>query len=291
MKLQKSSIIRAIVFSAITAFSLEYAAAVDWPQQVQTKDDFSVEFARPCGNTFSTGIIFANTDTVKASDTATVLLQLEPSDSLSMFDSPLGNAIIAVNEENLMNTYANLDELKIAKDDYMLVEGEEIAVSGKSGWQKEPWGLEFKIADIQSQTVINPLVLLPKIIETEVPHLYNISLVNKNGLPYNLTQNKALPAGTYNLYFEGYDPEPPFKVTVLINGKEAETITYNMLKKIGRSLFVGGKRNYAFDAIFAGQKKQLLATTSLTKGKTLLVIQSFYLNGNERNISYTLDIY
>ena len=64
-----------------------------------------------------------------------------------------------------------------------------------------------------------------------------------------------------------------------------------MLNKIGRSLFVGGKRNYAFDAIFAGQKKQLLATTSLTKGKTLLVIQSFDLNGNERNISYTLDIY
>ena len=167
MRLRKSSIIKAIVFSAITAFSLEYAAAVDWPQQAQTKDDFAVDFARPCGNTFSTGIIFANTDTVKASDTATILLQFEPSDSLSMFDSPLGNAIIAVNEENLMNTYANLDEIKIAKDDYMLVEGEEIAVSGKSGWQKEPWGLEFKIADIQSQTVINPLVLLPKIIETE----------------------------------------------------------------------------------------------------------------------------
>ena len=64
-----------------------------------------------------------------------------------------------------------------------------------------------------------------------------------------------------------------------------------MLKKIGRSLFVAGKRNYAFDAIFPGQRKQLLATTSLTKGKTLLVIQTFDLNGNEKNISYTLDVY
>ncbi len=289
--MKRTSIIRLIIFSALTAVYLGQAAAVDWPQQAHSPEDFAVDFARPNGNMFSTGIVFAAPDTVKTSDTAAILLKIEDSDSLSMFDSPLGNAIIAINEENLMDIYANLDEIKIAKDDYMIVEGEEIATSGKTGWQKGEWGLEFKIADIQSQTAINPLVLLPKIMETEAPHLYSISLMNKNGASYNIPQTKALPAGTYNLYFEGYDTQPPFKVTVLINGKEAETITYNMLKKIGRSLFIGGKRNYAFDAIFPGQRKQLLATTSLTKGKTLLVIQTFDLSGKEKNLTYTLDIY
>lgn len=289
--MKRTSIIRLIIFSALTAVFLDQATAVDWPQQAHSPEDFAVDFARPNGNTFSAGIVFAAPDVVKASDTASILLKFEDSDSLSMFDSPLGNSIIAINEENLIDIYANLDEVKLSKDDYMIVEGEEIATSGKSAWQKDEWGLEFKIADIKSQTVINPLVLLPKMMETEAPHLYSISLMSKNGASYNISQNKSLPAGTYNLYFEGYDTQPPFKVTVLINGKEAETITYNMLKKIGRSLFVAGKRNYAFDAIFPGQRKQLLATTSLTKGKTLLVIQTFDLNGNEKNISYTLDVY
>ena len=289
--MKRTSIIRSIVISAAMALSIGNSAAVDWPQQALTPEDFAVDFARPNGNMFSTGITFAVPGTVKASDTASVLIKLEDTDSLSMFDSPLGNTIISINDENLMDIYANLDQINLAKDDYMVVEGEEIATSGKSGWQKGEWGLDFKIADIKSQSVINPLMLLPKMIESEVPHLYNISLASKNGASYNIPQNKALPAGTYNLYFEGYDTKPPFKVTVLINGKEAETITYNMLKKIGRSLFIGGKRNYDFDAIFPNQKKQLLATISLTKGKTLLVIQTFDLTGRERTLSYTLDIY
>lgn len=291
MKLIKRLPIKTLILSAFMFFSTIFLFSVDWPQEAQKSSDFPVNFARPCGNVFSTGIVFPTPDIVKASNTATILLQLESSDNLSMFDSPLGNTIITVNDENLMNIYANLDEIKIEKNSYIVVEGKEIATSGKSAWQKTPWGLEFKVADIQSQSVINPLVLLPKLIETEVPYLYNISLVNKNGISYKLPQNKALPAGTYNLYFEGYDTQPPFKATVLINGKEAETITYNMLKKIGRSLFVDGKRNYSFDAIFPGQKKQLLATTSLTKGKTLLVIQTFDLEGKEKNLSFTLDIY
>lgn len=288
--MKRTSIIRLAIFLA-AALAIENAAAVDWPQPAETPEDFALVFSRPNGNAFSTGIIFAKPDTVKASDTASILLRLEDSENLSMFDSPLGNTVIAVNEENLMDIYANLDEVKIAQNDYMIVEGEEIATSGKSGWQKGEWGLEFKIADIQSQTAINPLMLLPKMAESEVPHLYNISLTGKNGSSYNIAQTKTLPAGTYNLYFEGYDQKPPFKVTVLINGKEAETITYNMLKKIGRSLFIGGKRNYAFDAIFPGQRRQLLATASLTKGKTLLVIQIFDIAGKERNMTYTLDVY
>ncbi|NLK46042.1 MAG: hypothetical protein GX297_05240 [Treponema sp.] len=291
MKSKKIIKIAQNIIKLFLFFSVPFLFAVDWPQSAQTPENFAVDFARPCGGMFSTGLIFAEQGSVKASDTATILLTITDSDNLSMFDSPLGNSLIAVSEENLMNIYGNLDEIKIKATEKVIIEGEEIATSGRTGWQKEEWGLEFKVADIQSRTVINPLVLLPRIIETKVPLLYNISLVNKKGTTYNLNQTKALPAGTYSLYFEGYDTQPPFKAAVSINGKESEIITYNILKKTGRSLSVDGKRNYPFNVIFPDKKKQLLATTSLTKGKALLVIQTFDLNGNEKSMSYTFEVY
>lgn len=279
------------IFASFIILAAQSAFAVDWPQPVTETTSFTVDFARPYGGTFSTGIVFNDTGAVNATDTAAVLMKITDSQNLSMFDSPLGNSIIAVNEENLMSIYSNLDEIKISEKDENIFEGNEIATSGKSSWQKTACGLEFQIADIQSQSVINPLVLLPKILKTQAPYLYNISLVNKNGVSYTLAQNRSIPAGTYSLYFENYDPQPPFKVTVLLNGKEAETITYNMLKKIGRTLSINGKRNYSYDVIYPGRNKQLLATASFTKGKTLLVIQTYDLNDNEKNISYTLDVY
>lgn len=279
------------IFASILILAAQSIFAVDWPQPVTETTRFSVDFARPYGGTFSTGIVFEEPFSVNATDTADVLITMTDSENLSMFDSPLGNSIIAINEENLMSIYSNLDEIKISEKDEVIIEGNEIATSGKSGWQKNESGLEFKIADIQSQSVINPLVLLPKILKTQAPHLYNITLVSKNGISYTLTQNRSIPAGTYSLYFEDYDPQPPFKVTVLLNGKEAETITYNMLKKIGRNLSIDGKRNYSYDVIYPGRNKQLLATASFTKGKTLLVIQTYDLNDNEKNMNYTLDVY
>lgn len=265
------------------------AFATDWPQQIENLNEIFTYFTNQRGGAFASGLVFYQNEQIVAAEDGEVIINLKESQNSCMFDSPLGNSIVTVNSDNLMSVYGNLAQPGDSSRQ-ALKEGDALGESGNSGWHKPDAGLEYQIADCQSKTLINPLILLPA--KGEYPHfvLKNLIVVNKNGYSYRLGSTKNIPAGTYSLYFEQTEHQPPFRMAVLLNGKEIENITYNMLKKNGSQLTVDGKSNYYYSTIFPGQNRQLLANVTLNRGKALLVVQSMDLKGNERNFSYSVDV-
>lgn len=290
MKLTRRALIPLLLTLIVTVCAGTPLFAVDWPQYVDDKPNLQTVFARPRGSVFSTSIIFAETGPVRSSDNGTVLACIGESNSIDSFDSPLGNTVITINNENLMSVYGNLSDITLQKSTETIREGAVIGMSGESGWQIGNAGLEYQVCDIESNAFINPLVLLPRPSDAVMPVLRGIVAVNKNGVAYRLTESRTIPAGTYSLYFELNNNFPPFSVTVFLNGKETENIIYNMLKQTGTRLTVSGKRSYAYDTVFPGNNRQLLATVSLNRGKTLLVIQAYNLLGKEHTFTYTIDV-
>lgn len=286
MKNKKSFV---LVFCAL---SLAQINAFDWPQESRA-ENISTYFAEPRGDAFCAGLLFSDAGAqVRASDKGTVLVSIEPSKSISMFDSPLGNALVVQNNDELLCTYGNLSNLYITSSVGNITEKTIIGISGKSGFAREQnAGLEFQLADLKSKTLINPQILLPQDKKNNVVNLRNITAVNKNGTEYQLSLSKVLPAGTYSLYTERTSSFVPYRISVLLNGKEIETITYDMLKKSGNRLLVNGIKKYSFDAVFPKESRQLLADISLNRGKAVIVVQTFSIGAEERNYTYTLDIY
>ena len=278
-------------FACIFAFFIFSSGcfATDWPQQIESLNEIFTYFTNQRGGVFSSGLVFYQNQQIVASETGKIVINLSESQNNCSFDTPLGNSIITLNDDNLMSVYGNLskagDSEKIS-----IKEGEIIGESGKSGWHKQNAGLEYQVADCKSKTLINPLILLPA--KDEYPHfvMRNLTVVNKKGNSYRLSKAKSIPSGTYSLYFEQNEHQAPFRLAVLLNGKEIENITYNMLKKNGSQLAVDGKNNYYYSTIFPGLNRQLLANITFNRGKALLVVQSTDLKGNERNFSYSIDV-
>ncbi len=275
----------AFAFSILSASSF----ATDWPQQIASLNEIFTYFTNQRGGAFASGLVFYQSQQITAAEDGQIVINIKESQNNCTFDSPLGNSIITVNNDNLMSVYGNLAEPGDSSRQ-TLTEGDLIGESGNSGWHKPNAGLEYQVADCQSKTLINPLILLPA--KEDYPQfvLKNLIVVNKNGTTYRLGSAKTIPAGTYSLYFEQVEHQPSFRIAVLLNGKEAESMTYNMLKKNGSQLTIDGKSNYYYSTIFPGQNRQLLANLTFNRGKALLVVQTMDLKGNERNFSYSVDV-
>lgn len=264
--------------------------SVDWPQEIQSKDQLISTFARSRGSFFTSGIIFENEGIVKASDSGVVLITIDESKSIDSFDSALGKTLVTLNKENLMSIYGNLEEIHITSTENTIKANKIIGTSGKTSWQQKECGLEYQVADIENHTLINPEILLPKFETKTTPVLRNITAINKNGIRYQLSNTHTLKPGTYSVYFDQNESFIPYKICVLLNGNEVETVTYNALKHRNNKLYIEAEKSYPFETIFPDSKKQLITTISLNRGKARLVIQAYDINGNEKTISYSIEV-
>ena len=278
------------ILCVLFGFVILSVFAVDWPQSSYDMSAFDTQFAGSRGSVLSAGVVYSQQENVSTVDSGEIIFVSGKSKSLEQFDSPLGNTVIVVNEENLMNIYGNLDTVFIKPYQTSVSEEETIGKSGKSGWIGANSGVEFQVADIISKTVINPFILFSKPEGVQIPVIGNVTAVKKTGAEYNLSTVKFLPSDMYYLYFDRNEKRMPFKIVVFVNGKEVENITYNMLKIKEKRLSLNGKNDYIFDEIFPGSNRQLISSVILNKGKTIVMIKFYDMNNNEKSVSYSFEV-
>ncbi len=265
--------------------------AFEWPQDNVTDNSFSYIFGQLRNGTFNTSLIFTEQDEIKASEKGTVLTLLgSTSGEMGWFESPLGNAVILAHNDELLSVYANLENLAINKDTNYIHAGTKIGTSGSSGWQHGQSSLEFQIIDTQKKTVINPLLLMPKIKQENAMRLHGITAVNRKGEVFDLRTRRNLPAGTYLIYRSTEQSPMTYSTTISVNGAAVETITFDMLTRTENKLTVSGKRLYGVNEIYPDEKKQLLAEITLSQGRNTLNITSSSINGTETSLTYILDV-
>ena len=106
-----------------------------------------------------------------------------------------------------------------------------IGRTGNSGWG-EPNALIFQVSDNQKKVYINPLLLLPSVNDKIAPQIQNIVLINEQDTAFQVSGQKNVRQGSYELYadisdtvVQGGHSFSPFRITIFVNGTNDVTFS------------------------------------------------------------------
>lgn len=286
MKHLKAFSLMLLLLLSVPAFSF------NWPQLLFESDNFFAFFGEPRGSTYTNSLQFWRQDAVTAADSGTVLISIKTDTAdMGWFPSTLGNAVILSHRNDMMTVYGNLESIHLQDGTSDVMEGNLIGESGSSGWQNGFCSLEFQVIDTKVKTVINPLVLMPGISQNSKPPIIeNLQASSESGTWSIAPQGTKLGAGIYSLYIAQQPNGMTYKTSVAVNGAVTETITYNMLKQDNNRLCFSGKKNYPYNQIFPDKERQFIAEVILSKGKNTVSITVADIFGNEKTVTYTIEV-
>ncbi|MBR7079954.1 MAG: M23 family metallopeptidase [Treponema sp.] len=291
--MNKKILKKGLLISAAAMTALAFA--FDWPQEAISSDTFFSYFAQLRGGAFETSLIFRDNSTVKAAEDGVVAAIItEHNNDMGWFESPLGNAVILVHDDDFSTVYGNIDEESLNPElfDANSVEtGMEFGISGNSGWQNGQSCLEFQVLDLKSGSSINPRNLMPHM-GNELPlEIGRITIKNEEGTSWDLANTRIIPSGRYSIYMSRQSVAVPYRTKISLNGASIESIGYDRIKAEDGELCIYGNKAYSCSEIYPNEDRQLLGVLQLTKGKNTLSITIQDITGAEKKDSYNLDIY
>ena len=266
-------------------------SALEWPTDTA---QFLRLFGQCIGeHTFEQGIAFENAETVRAADNGTLLVALTARNGQGMFPSTLGNALVLLHNDGLQTIYGNLESATSFGNRVATESNSVIGRTGNSGWGT-PHTLLFQVYDSERNVYINPLLLLPAVTDKTTPQIQNIVLVNDQNIALQITGQRTIRQGSYELYAEisdtadiGTHPFSPFRVSIFVNGTNLRTIPFETITQKERESYLG---TTAFtDTLLYRRKGSLyLGKIILSRGKTDILITARDITGNEKAERFTI---
>lgn len=132
---------------------------------------------------------------------------------------------------------------------------------------------------------------MPRFGKEPALEIKDVSIMDRKGDEFKLNSQKRLQSGTYYIYFARQSNTMPYRTTVLVNGAEADSITYDTLIQKDGKLCTSGRRNYPASLVYPDEKKQLAAEISIPKGKSRISIVMRDILGNEVSLSYSVEAF
>lgn len=293
MKLKKRNRV-ILAVSAIAVLIIFPIAAYEWPQTNVTSDNFYSFFGQKRSNTLSNSLIFSESETAASTDKGEIsVIITEHDDGFNWFESTLGTAVIVNHEDSLVTVYGNLDtdELNTTLYDNPSVStGTQFATTGNSGWQETDSYLEFQIIDTKNNNYVNPLILMPRLVQKDSLTLTGILLKNKFGKVYDLESQRNIPSGVYKIYKSRQPKAVPYKTTLLVNGTESERISFNTIKQKNSELAVEGHNLYSAEELYPDNDIMLLGELYLPRGKDTISVIVTDFSGKEYSRVFTLTV-
>lgn len=294
MKLNKPFII--ILASIATAIAVVIPVfAYDWPQANVDAEKFHTFFGQKRTDTICPSLIFAESEVARSTDDGEIsVIITEHDDGFNWFESALGTAVIVNHEDSLVTVYGNLDTDEFNNTLYeapKVATGTEFAPTGNSAWQADDSYLEFQIIDTKNENYVNPLILMPRIIQKDGLTVTGISLKNKFGKEYDLETQKNIPSGVYKIYKTRQSKAIPYKTTVFVNGSESERITYDTIKQQDSELAVEGRNLYSEKELYPDDKLILMGELYLPNGKDTISVIVTDFSGKEQSRVFNLTVY
>lgn len=294
MKIKKPLlIVIAVIIS--TAAVLIPAFAYDWPQANINSDSFFSFFGQKRGGIISPSLIFAESEVAKATDDGEIsIIIMEHEDGFNWFESTLGTAAVVNHEDSLVTVYGNLDTDGFNNTLYeapRVATGTEFAPTGNSAWQESDSYLEFQIIDTKNENYVNPLILMPRIGQSDSLTVTGIQLKNKFGKIYDLETQKNIPSGVYKIYKKRQSKAIPYKTTVLVNGSETERITYDTIKQKESELAVQGRNLYSTSELYTEDDTMLMGELYLPNGKDTISVIVTEFSGKEHSRVFNLTVF
>ena len=267
-------------------------SGLEWPVQEFKPTHF---FGQRSEQGMETGLILENSGTVRASADGTVLLRLEENTNMSGFPNALGNTVILTHDDGLLTVYGNLDSIDRVSEASHVELSSILGKTGSSGWGN-PTDCIFQVIDQTKKTILNPLMLLPGFKDRHAPNIRNVVLVSQNGQTIAPGSVDAVRQGTYRLYADICDTIDnastelsPFRITVLINGKEHTLIPFEQMKESDGKLYLSSPA-FTRDTFFSDPTRIFLGEISLIRGQADISLMVKDTAGNERSVLFGLQI-
>ena len=286
---------------AATAFS---AQALEWP--VSQPEILSL-FGQWGEGGIERGIVMEGDSTVRAAGDGIVLIAIEEGRNMAGFPSTLGNAVLLAHDDGIVSVYGNLESARTLAGRGQAETGEVIARAGKSAWQgdaaqrlEEGRGIcIFQVADQRQVALLNPLLLLPPAEDTVRPSIRDVLLETEAGQAYSLSTTRNVASGSYRVrvavsdFFAARSHElAPFGVTVIVNGREASSVSFDIMSKKQNVLAPNSTPQY-FDEnvpIYSDDGAFYAGNISLSRGRTEVTVTARDFAGNDRASSFMLQV-
>lgn len=276
-----------IVF-ATALFLTGSLSAFEWPVE---KRLLSRTFGTNDDGQFYPGIeVFGNAQNVGAAYEGEVIFTFGDQGGSDDLPSGLGSFVVLQHADELRTVYAHL-EFSPEDDSYRRVDqGDLLGVSGSSGWI-EGGGLGFIVLDNENDQLINPLQLLPGIIDKSPPIIQGIWLQYDGEEPVPVVDNAVYPAGNPKVFITTRDISEetsyllsmaPYRVAGYLNGKDIFKVTFVNFRSHNGRLTIYENESLTYDSLYSGRDRWELSPgkINLYPGDLILEIMVADTAGN-----------
>ncbi len=201
----------------------------------------------------------------------------------------LGNFVVLQHKGNMRSIYCHLKDGSIDSRVKTITHSNVIGRIGDTG---HSWGkhLHLSIIDMETNTFLNPLSLLPPIKDGQPPIIKNIYI--KVGKNLNRVNNRTrIKDGSITLIGEIYDLREdvkfiwklaPYSITIYRNGMEVHRLSFDSISGNGGRLVLSeSKGNREFSSIYVSDWKYNLGDVKLLTGENHFLIVARDFAGNE----------
>ena len=292
------------LFAAAFAGIAFAAGALEWP--IARPAILSL-FGQRGVNGIERGIVMEGERTVRAAGDGVVLSIIEENRNMSGFPSTLGNAVLIADSDGLISVYGNLESAEVPAGGDRVETNAVIARTGRSAWLSRAANAEqggrgvciFQVEDQKQNTLLNPLLLFPQLHDEIRPTISRVTLVSQSGRSYNPENSRIVAAGSYRVYAAVTDlyardsaQLAPFRVAVLVNGREASAVSFDTMSKKQNMLVPATTPQY-FDGsvpVYSEDGSVYAGNISLARGRVEVTVAARDFAGNERTAAYLLQV-
>jgi hypothetical protein len=243
------------------------------------------------------GTVFAGQSSVRAADAGEVLfVQSDEAFSWSM-PQPLGSWVAIDHGNGIISVYSHLQSAGKDEGRSLVEKASILGSAGESGWSKST-GFGFALVDRTEKRWVNPAMIAPPRADTKPPSIRSVSLITKDSNTIVLSGTKSLRQGLYNVLVDVTDSEDgsqthflaPLHIVCLVNGTESCSLNLETISALNGKLIVSRKNPTPASEVYGNPDGFNLGEIRLNRGKATIDLIVRDASGNERSVSYTINI-
>jgi hypothetical protein len=288
---------RGILLAGLAAFAFGAAAAtgaLEWPVDAPV---VTGTFGEDRGDHFHLGIdIGGGEQVVRPVLPGELVFRYEENADYTSLPRGVGSFAAILHQDDVLSVYCHLKRQLDRPARTAFTTRDPVGVIGDTG-SSEGKHLHVMVFDLQTDSWINPLSLLPPIADRDPPVVRRLALRFGDRVA-DLASGITVPAGKAEVLVETYDvrgdvrflwPLAPFAVRIELNGAEVSLVSFEALQVKEGRMVVSGTMLAAPD-VYVSDRLLRLGTVELRAGESHLraVVRDFAGNEASREVFFTV---
>ena len=292
---------------AVCAWAVVGAFAFEWPlAEPQILRGFA---ERQADHLLSGIVLLSQSPQVRPIAQGELIFQYRQDSDYSSLPRGVGDFLVLEHSGNMRSLYGHLrseempalpEEPRQGRDAFHYELNQVMGLTGATG-AATGQQLFLSIMDTEASSMLNPLLVLPPLADTQLPAIRAVSLINGQ-TEVSLTPGLRVPAGRYDVAVDAHDlrggvafaaPFAPYRIELFLNGVQQSRITFDGLatrqgQRVLTSHGASGtgvplERLYAGALIVAGN-------ANLAAGEVRVLVLVADYAGNEATMSRSLGV-